>query len=105
VAVVLALTLAGGAAADITDPAPGCDVHAELAERVMRHRQQTDDLEGTWRMAGLIRNPSRSRVAQGFVQEAYRKPRHPTDASREHAARQFAAQARETCLADAKPPA
>lgn len=102
---MLALALSGGAAADIPDPAPDCDVHAELAERVMRHRQQTNDLEGTWRLAGLIRNPAMSRIAQGFVQEAYRRPRPLTDEERERAAMEFAAEARKNCLAAPKPPA
>jgi hypothetical protein len=102
---LLALALSGGARADIPDPGPDCEVHAELAERVMRHRQQTNDLEGTWRLAGLIRNPAMSRIAQGFVQEAYRRPRQTTEERREQAVTEFAAEAREACRADAKSPA
>lgn len=69
--IAVLLALAGQAHAEGGDRDPECDSRAELAERIMRHRQDSDDLESTWRMASLIRNVALSRFAQGLVQAAY----------------------------------
>ena len=103
----LALCLAGilvfvpGASfrADTEQPRTRCDVHAELAERIMRHRQEANDLEATWRMAGLIRDPELSSVALRLSFEAYKRPRKDSDEQREQAARDFSGETRSECLA------
>ena len=97
--VLLSFALAGTAYADAKDWHAECRSQAELAGRIMRHRQDTNDLEGTWRMAGLIRNLERSRIAQGLVQAAYREPRQDSEKERERAAQAFAATAMASCLA------
>jgi hypothetical protein len=99
VALALGWMPAGQAAADEPESLARCEAHAGVAERVMRHRQETNDLESTWRMAGLIRNPQLSRVAQRLVPEAYRQTRRGTDDERERVASEFAEAARATCQA------
>ena len=94
-----ALALAGSACAGEHAGDAQCDAYAQLAERLMRHRQETNDLEGTWRMAGLVRNPELSRVAQALAHEAYKRQREDSDESREQAARDFSAETRASCLA------
>jgi|GEM_PF-3814379 len=98
-AAAVALALAGNACAGEQAGDAKCDAYAQLAERLMRHRQETNDLEGTWRMAGLIRNPELSRVAQALAHEAYRRQREDTDEGREQAATDFSAETRASCLA------
>jgi len=65
----------------------------------MRHRQETNDLEGTWRMAAIIRNPELSSVAQALAHEAYKRPRQKSDEGRQQAARDFSEETRASCLA------
>jgi hypothetical protein len=97
-AAAVALALAGNACAGEEAGDAKCDAYAQLAERLMRHRQETNDLEGTWRMAGLVRNPELSRVAQALAHEAYKRQREDSDESREQAARDFADETRASCL-------
>jgi hypothetical protein len=82
-----------------------CAARAQLAERIMRHRQETDDLEATWRIATIIRNAELSRAAQGYAHDAYARPRAAETDARETAVRNFAAEALQKCLAAAAPPA
>lgn len=98
--VLLSLVLTGRADADDQDRHAICASQAQVAERIMRHRQDTNDLEGTWRMAGLIRSIELSRIAQGLVQAAYREPRRDSDEDRERAAQEFGAAAMASCLAE-----
>lgn len=91
------MVLAQPAAADEAGGRPSCDVQAEVAERVMRHRQQFNDLESTWRMAGLIRNLELSRVAQRLVAEAYKRPRQAGDEERERVTNEFSEEVRDAC--------
>jgi hypothetical protein len=99
IALLLVLALAGRAHAAEQERQAICESQAELAERIMRHRQDTNDLEGTWRMAALIRNIELSRIAQGFVQAAYREPRRESKQDRDRSAREFAAATMAACLA------
>lgn len=98
----LACALAGQAAAgeEGMQTLPSCEAHAGIAERIMRHRQEANDLESTWRMAWLIRDPGLSQVAQRLVSEAYRRPRQATEEDRERVVREFAAEARAACQED-----
>jgi hypothetical protein len=99
IALLLVLALAGRAHAGEQDRQEKCISQAELAERIMRHRQDTNDLESSWRMAGLIRNIELSRIAQGLVQAAYREPRRASEEDRDGSAREFAATTMAACLA------
>ena len=94
---LLAFAPAPGAWAETEEPRARCEVQAELAERIMRHRQEANDLEATWRMAGLIRDPELSSVALRLSFEAYKRPRQTSDEEREQAAAEFAEEARESC--------
>jgi hypothetical protein len=98
-AAAAALALAGNACAEDDALDTKCDAYAELAERFMRHRQETNDLEGTWRMAAIIRNPELSSIAQALAHEAYKRPRQASDEGREQAARDFSDETRTSCLA------
>lgn len=98
-ALALAWVPVAPAPADEMELLATCEAQAGVAERVMRHRQDTNDLESTWRMAGLIRNPELSRVAQRLVPKAYRQPRQVAEEERERAASEFAEAARAACQA------
>jgi hypothetical protein len=95
---MLAFVLGPGAWADAR-PQARCEVHAALAERVMRHRQEANDLEATWRLAGLIRDPELSSVALRLSFEAYQRPRQASNEEREQAAAEFAEGTRAACFA------
>ena len=99
VVALVALALAGQARAGTGDDEARCTGRAQLAERIMRHRQDTNDLEATWRIAGEIRDPPLSRFAQALVFEAYQQPRHAAEAERALATQDFADEVRQACLA------
>lgn len=103
-AALVALALAGEARAGADDDEARCLERAQLAERIMRHRQDTDDLEATWRIAGDIRDPPQSRFAQALVFEAYQQARHVTETERQLATRDFADEVRRKCLAASETP-
>lgn len=65
----------------------------------MRHRQDTDDLESTWRIAANLRDPQLSRFGQRLVYEAYQRPRRVSEDDRARAIREFTEEARATCVA------
>lgn len=96
---LVALVHAGEARAGMGDDEARCAARAQLAERVMRHRQDTNDLEATWRIAGDIRDPELSRLGQALVFEAYQQTRHAAETERLLAARDFADEVRRACLA------
>jgi hypothetical protein len=96
-ALVLASVPVAHAESGEPESVQACEAHAQMAERVMRHRQETNDLESTWRMAGLIRNPELSRVAQRLVPKAYRWPRQATGEERDRVTSEFAEAARAAC--------
>lgn len=96
---LVALVLAGEARAGMGDDETRCAERAQLAERIMRHRQDTNDLEATWRIAGDIRDPRLSRLGQALVFEAYQQTRLAAQTERLLAARDFANEVRRSCLA------
>jgi hypothetical protein len=75
-----------------------CQARGELAERLMRHRQEANDLESTWRGTTQIRDPALAQVAQRLVHDAYARRREQSAKDREQAATMFAAEARLQCL-------
>ena len=105
IAVTVALAFAGQPRAGTDEHQAQCASLAQLAERIMRHRQETNDLEATWRMATLIRNAEISRAAQAYAHDAYARPRVTEADARETAVRNFADEALQRCLAAATPPA
>jgi hypothetical protein len=96
---MVALGLASEAGAGMGDDDTRCADRAQLAERIMRHRQDTNDLEATWRIAGDIRDPQLSRLGQALVFEAYQQTRHAAEAERLLATREFADEVQRACLA------
>lgn len=82
-----------------------CQTRGELAERLMRHRQETNDLESTWRGTIQIRDPALAQAAQRLVLDAYARPREQAAADREQVATVFGEEARLHCLQQLSAPA
>jgi hypothetical protein len=100
VAAAVAIAASDRPSAGEDERAARCESRAQLAERIMRHRQDADDLEATWRMASLIRDPAQSRLAQSLVQAAYALPRALAGDERQQAAVAFGADVGAKCLAE-----
>jgi hypothetical protein len=82
-----------------------CDARAQLAERIMWHRQRMNDLEATWRIASIVRDQELSRFGQRLVYEAYQRPRRATEHEQNESIREFTESTRRDCLAEEDSPA